>query len=281
MNVAMVQACPGESAPADLRHADAWLARARDGGAEVVVFPELFHPGLGALEADEAEVARLAQPIPGPVTEKMADLARRYGLHVVFTLLERGESGCFNSAILLDSAGALVHVHRKTMLTPGLEDRLERGDRYEVADTGLGRVGLLICAEATCPEPARILALKGAELIFLCSGDFVSRWRVDDRDVVECIWESCSASPARAVDNRVFWIAVNASGRNGGLQFFGGSRVISPLGQTLCQLERSVEAQGLGFAHIDRTLIRRLAQAFPLLERRRPELYQELVRHER
>lgn len=279
MNVAIVQACPGEAAPADLSHAETWLARAHARGADAVVFPELFHPGLGTLRSRKGELARLAEPIPGPATDQIAGLARKYDLHVLFTLLEQGNNGCFNSAVLLDGGGALKHVHRKTMLTPGLEEELDRGDSYEVAKTELGRIGILICAEATCPEPARVLALKGAELIFLCSGDFVSRWRVDGQDLVECIWDCCSASAARAVENRVFWIAVNASGRNGDLQFIGGSRVISPLGQPLCRLEQSVEAESLGIADIDRSLIGRLAKTFPLVERRRPELYQELVRH--
>lgn len=286
VRVGLVQSSPPAAPGEILEEVRGWIAQAAARGVELVVFPELYFPGFHALLAARRGSAALeaflglAQPVPGPVTAAVGSMARAHGLHVVFTLLERDADGrVCNASVLIGPDGSVVHRHRKTMLTPGLEEPgLTRGDEYGVAGTALGRVGLLVCADATCPEGARLLALRGADLVCVSSGDFRSDWRVDGNDLVELIWAHCSAAPTRAVDNNVFWVAVNLAGVQSGTAFFGGSRVISPLGQVIAQAGFGPDARELLVADLDLSLRERVASTFSLLRRRRPELYGDLAR---
>lgn len=221
----------------------------------------------------------LAQSIPGPVTDAVSAIAKEMGTFVVFTLLERDtDSGAYyNSSLLINGDGHILLTHRKTKLTPGIEDGLQRGNNYDVVSTPIGKIGLLICAEATCPEPARIMALKGADLVCLSSGDFFSQWLVDGKDIVPEIWKHCSAAPARAIDNNIFWVATNGAGMQGGTEFFGGSRVFSPLGELLAEAPCGSHSRTIISADLDLAIRDRIAGTFSLMKRRRPELYGDLV----
>ena len=288
IRVALVQSSPSSRVDAILAEVESWIARAASLGAELVVFPELFYPGFHKLLAGwrgDSQVSRSfrnsAQPIPGPISNEVCKIAKSHGVHVVFTQLEKddGSGRIYNTSMLIGPDGSLILRHRKTMLTPGLETRgLARGNSHEVVATALGRIGLLICADATCPEPARVLALRGAEIVCVSSGDFRSLWQVDGSDLAETIWNHCSASPTRAVDNNVYWLAVNPAGKQGDVEFFGGSRIISPLGQVIAQAGWGPDAQELLIGEIDPSLRHRVETTFSLLRRRRPELYADISR---
>ena len=286
VRTAVVQSSPPQDVADVLGDVAQWVGRAAAAGADLVVFPELYHPGFYGLieawrgaQALDTACAR-ASPVPGPITDGAAAIARTHRVHLVFTLLESAGEGSdvYNAAVLLGPDGDLLLHHRKTMLTPGLEEAaLARGDDYAVVATAIGRIGLLICADATCPEPARLLALRGAEIVCVSSGDFHSPWRVDGHDLTECIWQHASAAPTRAVDNNLFWVAANLAGTQAGVEFFGASRILSPLGEVLAEAGRGAGARELVLADLDLGLPARIAETFPLLRRRRPELYHELA----
>jgi predicted amidohydrolase len=266
---------------------ETWVAKAADKGAVLVIFPELYYPGFHSLLAawrgahDSLTVfLDAAQPLPGPISEAIAVMAKSVGVYIVFTQLEWDprDGKHYNAAMLIGPNGTLLLRHRKTMLTPDIEaGKLDRGDRYEVANTPIGRIGILICADATCPEPARLLALRGAEMVCVTSGDFRSSWQVDGRDMAEQIWMHGTSAPARAVDNNFYWLAVNCAGTQSGCAFLGGSRIISPLGEILAEAGRGLDAQELLCADIDLSLRHRIETAFSVMKRRRPELYGELT----
>ncbi|MDE0147585.1 MAG: carbon-nitrogen hydrolase family protein [Rhodospirillaceae bacterium] len=288
VRVALVQSSPSPQADEICEEVADWIARAASRGADLVVFPELFFPGfhklLSGWRGDRQVLPAFrdsAQPIPGPISDEACRMAKSHAVHVVFTQLEKDdESGrIYNASMLIGPDGSLLLRHRKTMLTPGLETRgLARGNGHEVVPTALGSFGLLICADATCPEPARVLALRGAEIVCVSSGDFRSPWQVDGDDLAERIWNHCSASPTRAVDNNVYWLAVNSAGKQGGIEFFGGSRIISPLGQVIAQGGWGPDARQLLVGEIDLSLRHRVESTFSLARRRRPELYSEISR---
>lgn len=278
MRAALVQASPPADVGQILVAAAGWIRQAAEAGAQLVVFPELFFPGFAPLTDVGRKLPAIADSIPGDASTAVAGMAARHKVHVVFTLLERAEDGNFyNAAVLVDPNGKLLHAHRKTLLTPGLDNGLSRGDRYQVATTDLGRIGMLICADATCPEGPRLLALQDAEIICVSSGDYTSTQMVDGHDIVETIWTHCSAAPTRAVENVVFWLAVNPSGRQGRLTFFGGSRAISPLGEEIAVAPRSTDEQLLLIADLDLSLIGRVEEVFPIKQRRRPDIYSGLT----
>ncbi len=286
--VALVQCSPPPHVDAICEEAESWIAHAASQDAQLVLFPELFYPGFHGLMAgwrgDEEALRSFldsAHPIPGPVSDEVGRIAKRHDVHVVFTQLELDERSkhLYNASMLIGPDGSLILRHRKTMLTPGVETfGLAPGNEHRVAATALGNIGLLICADATCPEPARVLALQGADIVCVSSGDFHSNWRVDGSDLAQQFWTHCSASPTRAVDNNVFWLVVNPAGNQGGSEFFGGSRIISPLGQLIAQAGCGADAQELLVAEIDVAQRNRIEASFSLLRRRRPELYGEISR---
>lgn len=160
-------------------------------------------------------LVRRAQPIPGPFTAMLAEQARKYRAYVVTTLQELDQGLVYNTAVLMDREGRLAGKYRKVHLPLSeAEDGITPGSGYAVFDTDFGRIGLLTCWDNWFVEPARILRLKGAEmLLFPIAGDGVAgHW-----DVV---------SRARAIDNGVYLVSANTNGDT-------ASRIVDPSGAVL------------------------------------------------
>jgi predicted amidohydrolase len=204
-----------------------WLQEAAKTGAKLVAFPESattgFAPGVPAAQLYEA-----MDVIPGRTTKALQEAARDLALHVVWTSYERGETSdiIYNSSILIDDQGRCAGVYRKTHPFP--TERLANGgwttpgNRADVFTTSLGRMGMIICYDGDFPELSRVLAIKGAEIIVRPSALLRSFE----------IWELTSC--ARAYDNHVYMIAVNAVGKDGGGNYyFGHSMIVSPIARKL------------------------------------------------
>ncbi|MCC7493397.1 MAG: carbon-nitrogen hydrolase family protein [Fimbriimonadaceae bacterium] len=137
------------------------VAQAAGQGADLVVLGECFtHAGTGLSFAEAAE------PVPGPSTAYFAALAREHRTHLVLPLIERDRHLLYNTAVLLDPNGAVVGRYRKVTLPRGECDAgIQPGDSFPVFETRIGRIGMMICYDGFFPEPARRLALAGAEII--------------------------------------------------------------------------------------------------------------------
>lgn len=226
---------PNELA-ANLEKAAHWIERAaRENAAELVVLPETittgFSPGMGA-----EELWDLVEPIPGRTTEPIAHAARNLGVHAVLPTYERGpERGVvYNSAALINPQGEVIGVYRKTHLFP--TERLSGGGwstpgtEAPVFETELGTIGMIICYDGDFPELARVLAIKGAEVIVRPAALLRSFE----------IWEMTNR--ARAYDNHVYMVACNAIGPDaGGNYYFGHSQIVSPIAQVLAQARGTEE----------------------------------------
>ncbi|MGJ4942619.1 nitrilase-related carbon-nitrogen hydrolase [Bradyrhizobium sp. HKCCYLS1011] len=155
--VSVAQFAPRADVDTNLAEIAVLARQAKADGAELVVFPELAATGL-------SDPPAAAQPIPGPVTDRLAALAAELGLFVVCGLAERAGDDLYNSACLVAPDG-VISVYRKTH--PGHEDRswARAGEGWTVVDTPLGRIGLLIGHDALFPEAGRVLALRGCDLI--------------------------------------------------------------------------------------------------------------------
>lgn len=203
-------------------------------GADLVVFPETITTGFLPFQNVKAEEAleklwNAVDVIPGSCTERVQEAASKLGVHVVWTTYSRGEREgvIYNSAVVIDDKGEIRgEVYHKTHPFP--EERIEgggwttAGKKPAVVETRLARIGLTICYDGDFPELARVEALKGAEIIcrpsaFLRSFD---------------VWEF--TNKARAYDNHVYYVAVNAVG-NGPVGYFGNSMIIDPTGWKLAQ----------------------------------------------
>ena len=109
-----------------------------------------------------------AEPIPGPTTERLAEQARRYRSWIAFSIVERDGADLFNTAVLLDRSGRIAGTYRKVQLPfEEVSIGIAPGDRFPVFSTDFGTVAMLICHDASFPEAAREVALKGAEMILM------------------------------------------------------------------------------------------------------------------
>lgn len=193
-------------------------------GAELVVLPEScttgFTPGCPTEELWE-----LVSELPGPITQRLTDLAAELGIHLVFGTYERGPSPevVYNASVLVDPSGEIRGIYRKTH--PFCSESVSGGgwvtpgDTVTVVDTELGRIGMIICFDGDYPELSRIQAVQGAEVIARPS----ALLRSAD------VWELTSR--ARAYDNHVYVIGANATGTDAaGVHYFGNSHVVTPIG---------------------------------------------------
>jgi predicted amidohydrolase len=155
--VSVAQFKPANDVASNLESIARLAHKAKADGAELVVFPELAVTGV-------ADPARMAQPIPGPATDRLCELAAELGVYLVCGLAERSSDTLYNSACLIAPDG-IVSVYRKTHLTAAERSWAAVGDEWKVVDTPVGRVGLLIGHDASFPEAGRVLALRGCDLI--------------------------------------------------------------------------------------------------------------------
>jgi predicted amidohydrolase len=191
--------------------------------ADLIVFPELATSGYEFRGREE--VARLALAISSPELEPLKLCAAQSNTHIVFGFPERSKERLYNSAALIEPSGSIT-IYRKLHLFDREKNRFDPGDApAPVIETGIGRLGLMICFDWVFPEMARTLTLGGAQIICHPSNlvlDYCQR-----------------AMFARSVENRVFTITCNRIGseeRDGRrLTFTGGSQILSPKGELLAQ----------------------------------------------
>ncbi len=242
------------------------LREATAAGARLTVFPECALSGycFGSLE----EARPFAQTIPGPATETMRAACAELGCYSIFGMLELDGPKIYNAAVLVGPTGVIGSYRKVHLPYLGIDMFTSYGDRpFAVHAAGELKVGMNICYDAAFPEASRALAILGADLIAL-----PTNWPPG----AECT--AASVINARAIENAVYFIAVNRVGTERGFDFIGRSKIVDPSGQTLA------ESQGLGeeilYAEIDPAKSRRKhiirvpgKHEIDRLADRRPEMY--------
>lgn len=254
------------------------LRQARANGAVLTVFPECAASGYCFESLDEARP--FAQPIPGPATERMRAACAELGGYAVFGMLEldrtSGTDRIFNAAVLVGPAGVIGSYRKVHLPFLGVDMFTSYGDRpFAVHRAGEINVGMLICYDAAFPEAARCLALAGADLIVL-----PTNWPPG----AECT--AASVINARALENAVYFAAVNRVGEERGFPFIGRSKIVDTNGNTL--VESTAPGEEILYADIDPARARRKhiirvpdKHEIDRFADRRPELYAPLfARHE-
>lgn len=244
-------------------------------GADLIVLPEVW-TGLGYADAFPFEA--IAEPIPGPTTDKLSALARRHGAMIVGSMYERAADGRhFNTAPFIDRDGSILGCYRKTHLfdaqnrtdiPPGMMEskKVSAGDELPVYDTHAGKIGVFVCSDLRFPEIARVEALKGAQILVCCSA-FLSP-RLDH-------WEFFLR--ARACENQVFVVASGQYAQEpaSGVGFVGRSCVVDPWGVIVAMApdRECVTVTTIDLAQIDEVKYR-----YPLMLQRRPSMYGPISR---
>ena len=228
-----------------VRNRDAMLASLREAagqGARLAIFPECALTGY--CFTSKAEAMPFAEPIPGPSTLAFIDACRELGIYAIVGMLELAGDHLYNVAVLLGPNG-VVAVYRKVHLPfLGVDRFTTPGNRpFAVHAIGDLRVGMAICYDGSFPEVARCLMLRGADLIAL-----PTNWPTGAFKSAQIL------VPARALENHVFYAAVNRVGTEAGFRFIGFSQIVNPYGEVKA-VARS-EGPEILYADIDPALAR-------------------------
>jgi len=265
ITVAAVQMYPklGEQSE-NLMRIGEWLDKVcTEQHVDLVVFPELVTTGYEC----GVQFTELAERVPGPTVNLIAQRAADYGTHVLFGMAakERVESILYNAAVCIGPDGEIVGRYNKVHLRG--EERLafRPGFRYNVWETEYGNIGVMLGWDLAFPEVARSLALEGAELVCVCAN-----------------WESPTADEwrayllARAYENTVYVAAANRVGEEYTYSFFGDSMIIGPRGQVYGTVDGGEE--GYVVARVDLDEVRQYREEYQLFQCRQPQSYRAVVK---
>lgn len=239
-------------------------------GARLTVFPEAALTGYCFDSLEEARP--LAEPIPGPSTQRMRDVCRERGGFVIFGLLEADGPRIFNAAVLVGPEGVVGSYRKIHLPYLGVDRFTTPGDRpFAVHEIEGLRVGMHICYDGGFPESARVLTLLGADLIVL-----PTNWPPGAQCMAGC------AVNTRAMENHVYYAACDRVGQERGFRFLGLSKICDPRGDVLAEAPHDREE--ILYAQIDPALARnkRIVRVpgrhvIDRLGDRRPEMYAPLV----
>ena len=287
MKIGIIQ----QTCTADMAQNRAKLARniadAAQRGAQLVVLQEL-HNSLYFCQVEDTENFSLAEPIPGPSTEFFGQLARQYKVVIVTSLFERRAPGLYhNTAVVLESDGSIAGRYRKMHIPddPAYYEKFyfTPGDLgFEPIDTSVGRLGVQVCWDQWYPEGARLMALRGAELlIYPTAIGYESTDTPDEQQRQREAWTIVQRG--HAVSNGLPVVAVNRvghepdpSGQTHGINFWGSSFACGPQGEILASASDTDEETLV--VDVDMQRSENVRRWWPFLRDRRIEEFQGLTK---
>ena len=239
--------------------------------ARLMVFPECSLTGYAFESLEEA--LPFAESLNGPSAQAIAEVCRETGVFAAVGFIESDGEKFFNSLMLVGPEGVIGGYRKAHLPFIGIDRFLSPGDRpFQIFELPFGKVGLNICYDISFPESARVLKLMGAELILLATNWPPGAWRSPEFVV-----------NTRALENHLFYAAVNRVGTERGWQFIGRSKVVDCNGDTLA--EASPEAEellvvGLELPEANNNHIINVPGAYEVdrLADRRPEMYGSIAR---
>lgn len=256
-------------------------------GAELIVLQEL-HDSLYFCQTENTAMFDLAEPFPGEATQFYSSLALECGAVIVTSLFEKRAAGLYhNTAVVFEKDGSIAGKYRKMHIPddPAYYEKFyfTPGDiGFEPISTSVGRLGVMVCWDQWYPEAARIMAMKGAELLIYSTA---IGWESSDADEEKerqlNAW--MTVQRGHAVANGLPVIAVNRvghepdpSGQTRGITFWGNSFVAGPQGEILWRAESDKEVSSV--IDIDRKRTENVRRWWPFLRDRRIESYSEIVK---
>jgi N-carbamoylputrescine amidase len=284
VTVGLVQMRCDPEPEANLEKAVARIQQAAAAGAQIICLQELFRSPYFC-QREDPKLFDLAEPIPGPSSERLSRVARETGTVIVASLFERRTAGVYhNTAAILDADGSLRGIYRK-MHIPDDPLYYEKyyftpGDLgFRAFDTRFGRIGVLVCWDQWYPEGARLTALQGAAMLFYPTAiGWHPREKAEFGTPQHEAWQLIQRS--HAIANGVFVAAVNRVGHegppDGGLEFWGGSFVSDPFGSLL--KEASQEREEVLVVPCDLRRLEEVRRNWPFLRDRRIDAYGDLLR---
>ncbi len=256
-------------------------------GAELIVLQEL-HNGLYFCQTEDASVFEQAETIPGPSTESFGRLAKELGVVLVLSLFEKRSAGLYhNTAVVMDKDGTIAGKYRKMHIPddPAYYEKFyfTPGDLgFEVINTSVGKLGVMVCWDQWYPEAARLMSMAGAEiLIYPTAIGWESTDTEDEKLRQSNAWQI--SQRAHAIANGIHVVSCNRtgfeadpSGVTNGIQFWGNSFVAGPQGEILEQASFDDEENLI--VDIDLTRSESVRRIWPFFRDRRVDAFGDLTK---
>lgn len=279
VTIGLIQTSVTENISQNMKITVEKIEQAAQKGAQIVCLQELYRTRYFP-QQEKQDVTDLAEFIPGESTKLFSQLAKKHHLAIIAPLFEKAKDGKFyNSAVVIGSNGELLGTYRKAHIPQDPyfyeKDYFEAGDsEYKVFETTFAKISVLICYDQWFPEPARICALKGAEIIFYPTAiGYVKGYTSEDGDWHDA-WKTVQR--AHAIGNGIHVAAVNRVGEEGELQFWGGSFVCDSFGKVLN--EASASKGEVLIIKVDLRKNKRIQDGWGFLRNRRPDTYKRLLK---
>ncbi len=291
IKVAALQLIGDNDKHKSIKKTEKWIAEYATKGAQLIVLEEL-HSTLYFCQTEDLNAFDLAEPIPGPTTQALSKIAKKYNVVIVGSIFEKRMPGIYhNTAVVFESNGEIAGMYRKMHIpddpafyekfyfTPGDNDNTSG---FKPIKTSVGALGVLVCWDQWYPEAARLMALAGAEILIYPTA---IGW--DKHDTPEeqrgqlDAW--VTVQRGHAVANHLPVIAANRtgfeadpSGCTSGIEFWGSSFICGQQGEFLAQAS-SNEETGL-LATLDKSRTESLRKIWPFFRDRRIDAYQHITK---
>ncbi len=263
------------------------VAKLAEQGCELVMLQEL-HSTLYFCQNEDTDAFDLAETIPGPATDYFADLAAKHNIVLITSLFEKRGSGLYhNTAVVFDRKQGMVGKYRKMHIPddPGFYEKFyfTPGDMgFEPIETSVGKLGVLVCWDQWYPEAARLMAMKGADMLFYPTAiGWDMRDSEEERARQHGAWQTIQR--AHAVANSVPVIVANRTGfepspddGDSGIQFWGQSFIAGPQGEILAIAESDQEQTLVVDLDMERT--EQVKRIWPYFRDRRIDAYQDMTK---
>ncbi|MED4715931.1 carbon-nitrogen hydrolase [Bacillus badius] len=280
MNIALIQHQCGESHEQNIQTAEKMITEAAQQGAKIICTQELF-AGQYFPQTIDVNKYEWAEPIPGPICNRMQSLSEELGVVIIVSLYEYVRDGLYFNTVVVYEEGEYLGKYRKHHIPEGPQ-YIEKyyfteGDTgYPVFKTKYGTIGVLICWDEWFPEPSRILALKGADVVFYPS----AIGSEPDNPGLDTSQTWMDAIRAHGIHNNMFIAAVNRVGREdsneGHMTFYGRSFISNPWGTVIKEAE--TKENEIIMAEIDLSEVTHARNVLQFHRDRRPDSYGELLK---
>jgi N-carbamoylputrescine amidase len=285
VKIAAVQSKCSADLEANLVAAERGIRKAAAAGAQIICLQELFR-SLYFCQVEDHKYFELAEPVPGPTTDKMGELAKELGVVIVPSLFERRAPGIYhNTAAVIDADGSYLGKYRKMHIpddplyyekfyfTPGALG-------FSAWETKFARIGVCVCWDQWYPEAARLTALRGAEILFYPTAiGWHPKEKAESGRRQHSSWETVQRG--HAIANGCYVAVPNRVGHEApeggpGVEFWGQSFICDPAGEIIAKGSRDEE--DVIIAEVDLASVETQRTHWPFLRDRRIDAYAEITR---
>ena len=287
LKVGLIQQSNGSDIEKNIEKLKQNIRHCASKGAQLIVLQEL-HNSLYFCQTEDTSVFNLAETIPGASTEQFGELAKELNIVLVLSLFEKRAPGLYhNTAVVIEKDGSIAGKYRKMHIPddPAYYEKFyfTPGDiGFEPISTSLGKLGVLVCWDQWYPEAARLMALKGADiLIYPTAIGWESTDKAEEKTRQKDAW--VISQRGHAVANGLPVISVNRtglepdpSGQTNGIQFWGNSFVAGPQGEILA--EASSDKEECLIVDIDMERSENVRRWWPFFRDRRIDCFEDLTK---